>query len=95
MIKVNYSHTVTWYSHCYNYTCPDGQKIVTPNTKMVGSIEGTHKCYDGSTSTYSGIIKTINYDQCGNNPCNELDGCKGFAAGQQQCLSSIQALANE
>ena len=70
--------------------------MVKPNNQMVGTVEGTHKCYDKSTNSYSAVIQKINYAECSSQPCNELDQCQAYQAGQKQaqdeCLDTIYSL---
>lgn len=96
---INDLQAVTWYTHCYQYTCPEGQKMVKPNNKMAGTIEGTHKCFDEKNNTYSNVVQTMDYDQCSSKPCNDLDVCQAYQAGQKQaqeeCLDTIYSLNQE
>ena len=98
-LSANHVMAVTWYSHCYSFICPEGQEMVKPNDKMVGTVEGTHKCYDSANNIYSDVIKTINYTQCNSKPCGELDLCQAYLAGEQhgqeECLQTIYSLPDQ
>lgn len=92
-------NAVTWYTHCYNYTCPEGQTMEKSNEKLVGTVEGTHQCYDKQSDSYSKVVKEINYEQCSSQPCNELKPCQAYQAGQKQaqneCLQTIYSLGQK
>lgn len=93
---ITFAHTqaTTWYTHCYKYTCPNSLPMVKPNPKMVGSFEGTHKCFDQKTKTYIPVIKAVDYDQCHTKPCDSLDACQGYHAGLQKSRNAINLLIN-
>jgi hypothetical protein len=82
---------VTWYDHCYNLNCPDGQTVIKKQAKMMGSKPGTHQCYDTKTGKHTDVIKEINYKQCHTKPCNLLEPCKGYNLGKQQCPAAKES----
>lgn len=95
-LDISSLQAVTWYTHCYKYTCPEGQTMVKPNEKMIGTVDGTHQCYDKQSDSYSKVVQEINYQECSSQPCNELNICQAYQAGQKQaqdeCLETIYAL---
>jgi hypothetical protein len=99
IFNMNSSQAVTWYTHCYNYTCPESQEMVKPDEHMVGTVEGTHQCYDKQDDSYSPLIKETNYDECSSQPCDELEPCQAYQAGQKQaqdeCLETIYSLGSK
>lgn len=96
IFSISTVQAVTWYTHCYQYTCPEGQTMIKPDAKMVGTVTGTHQCYDEKNDSYSNVIQKIDYDQCSSEPCNDLDMCLAYQAGQKQaqdeCLETIYSL---
>ena len=94
---INFAHmqATTWYTHCYKYTCKNNQPMVKPDPKIVGSFEGTHKCFDPKNKTYTPVIKTIDYDQCNTKPCDGLEPCQGYLTGLQKSRNAIDELINK